>query len=167
MGMAISAGIQKTMTTAKESKIPSIDEKTADTIAACYFLDGDGPITEEALLTHESSKSLPLMWDKVEVPGPPWPQVWNAAGSFPGRNIEAIDALGVHPVCGRMGLSLNQEEMFNAPYPDPSKWEPGKGNFEWKTFSPVVAWQAMQKGDPAWDASHLLEYCLHPKEILP
>merc|ERR1719335_1891920 len=98
---------------------------------------------------------LPLMWDKIEVPGPPWPQVWSATSSFPGDRAtwRAVDQFPAHPVCGRLAAALNVREMFRAPYPDPSLWN---------MHNPGVVADVFNKASPWWLERHTLDYCLQP-----
>lgn len=100
------------------------------------------------------------MWDKVEVSGPPYPQVLDASSSFPGGNLEEVDEIKLHPVCGRMAVALNAVEMTKAPYPDPTEWEPGE-NFRFST-----GFDALKKGNPRWIRDNALSYCMNPDTAL-
>jgi len=178
---AVAEAAQATLTQPRRSKIAALDPHSESQILSCYGLEepptedveeeatdtilpqegatprpGGAAVPEQALLTHEASRCLPLMWDKLEVPGPPYPQVWEASGSFPGDNLREVDELKVHPLCSRLGLALNHWEMFGAPYPDPNEWEPGS------KFKLSTGLDAFHKGSPRWIAKHFMDYCLNP-----
>jgi hypothetical protein len=118
--------------------------------------EGSSAVQDDALLRHEASKCMAVMWDKSEVGGPPFPQVSEASGSFPGDNLQVIDSLNVHPVCSRLSLALYSFEMSDAPYPNPDEWEPGD------KFQLYTGMDALNKGNPRWVSSHMMDFCLQP-----
>ncbi|CAJ1345395.1 unnamed protein product [Effrenium voratum] len=104
-------------------------------------------VPSEVLVLHEASRCLPVMWDKVQIPGLPLPQVWDAAKGFPGApGIELVDSFQVHPVCARLSLAMIAHEMSKVPYP-----------IGWSS-----TFDLMKKGNPQWISRHLLHYCLSP-----
>lgn len=109
---------------------------------------------EEALILHEASKCLPVMWDKAEVGGPPYPQVTDAQGSLlsPHKTLRQIDELKLHPICGRMSLALISHPTAFAPYPNPDQWLSGV----------TTGYDAFVKGNPMWLAKHVTSYCFNP-----
>lgn len=177
---ALRAAMERSMTQPKGSSMPAVDAETEAALFSCFgvspedereklesslTMPRDHPhqafdYPQHALLLQEASKCLPAMWDKVEVPGPPYPQVWDASSSFPGDNLKEVDEIKLHPVCGRMAVALNAVEMTEAPYPDPSEWEPGE-NFSWGT-----GFDAMKKGNPRWLRNNALRYCMNPDTAL-
>eukprot|EP00930_Biecheleria_cincta_P091614 TRINITY_DN8121_c0_g1_i1.p1 TRINITY_DN8121_c0_g1~~TRINITY_DN8121_c0_g1_i1.p1 ORF type:complete len:955 (-),score=115.92 TRINITY_DN8121_c0_g1_i1:297-3161(-) len=127
----------------------------ADALLPCVA-DRSEPVPENAVIAHEASKCLPVMWDKVEVGGPPYMQVTDASGSFPGSSLRVIDTLPVHPICSRLSVALNMWEMAHAPYPNPDEWGPSKH------FSLSTGADAFHKGNPQWVARGLMDFCLNP-----
>jgi len=115
-----------------------------------------GRVPERASLLHEASKCLPVMWDKVAVGGPPFPQVTDAQTDFPRDDLRVVDTLVVHPICSRFGVALNHWEMSHAPYPNPNEWAPSM-KFDLRT-----GWNALNKGNPRWLRDHMMDFCLHP-----
>jgi hypothetical protein len=128
----------------------------AQALLPCKAGSGLPAVPEKAALLHEASKCLPVMWDKVAVGGPPFPQVTDAQTDFPRDDLRSIDTLVVHPICSRLGVVLNHEEMAHAPYPNPSEWAPS-AKFDLRT-----GWNALNKGNPKWLRDHMMDFCLHP-----
>ncbi|CAK0797557.1 unnamed protein product [Prorocentrum cordatum] len=99
-----------------------------------------GRVPERASLLHEASKCLPVMWDKVAVGGPPFPQVTDAQTDFPRDDLRVVDTLVVHPICSRFGVALNHWEMSHAPYPNPNEWAPSM-KFDLRTGWNALNWK--------------------------
>lgn len=93
--------------------LPRLTDATVDALVGeCFkmplnpvttmpFNAGLGRIPHEAMLLKEAMPCVPLMWDRVEVPGPPFLPLWFSGGrpevhtSFP----------QAHPICGRIALT--------------------------------------------------------------
>jgi len=140
--------------------IAALAEKAGRWVDAEVLLpcEADEAANEDALLIHEASKCLPVMWDKVEIGGPPLQQVTDASGSFQQKHdhVRVIDDLLVHPICSRMGLALNVQQMSKASYPNPDQWAISS------KFNAPTAWDAMMKGNPQWVAKNLMDFCMNP-----
>lgn len=105
-----------TMTVPPESPIPALTNATVEAISGeCFGLDAalhDEPISDETALLKESMQCLPLIWDKVEVPGAPRTMLWPTDWDPP---IE--HRLQVPPLCARVALAGLVRNFTRAEYP--------------------------------------------------
>jgi len=92
-----------------EAALPRLTDATAEAlIGECFKIPlspgttrSQQKVPHEAMFLKEAMPCVPLMWDRVEVPGPPFLPLWFSGGrpevhtSFP----------KVHPICGRIALT--------------------------------------------------------------
>ena len=136
-----------------KSLFEQIDGATEQEVLQCFKLSDTSQVSQDARRLHEASQCFPLMWDKVQMAGPPYPQVWDGGMRFSELpDIQAWDAFQVHPVCARLSLAFMAAEMSRAPYP----------NITGDGWSVSAFWDSAFKANPWWLQQHLVDYCLQP-----
>jgi len=88
-----------------EAALPTLTDGTVDAlIGECFKVPlnaGPDVVPREAMMLKEAMPCVPLMWDRVEVPGPPFLPLWYSGG----RPDVHISFPKVHPICGRIALT--------------------------------------------------------------